>query len=58
MLENLLGWWRIATFLGAGREAREMLTTFASMMLTYAIVGRLDIERVLLVCECRECDVG
>jgi len=28
------------------------------MMLMYATVGRLDIERVLLVCEYRECDEG
>jgi hypothetical protein len=44
--------------LDAAHEAREMFTTFTSMMLYYTIVGRLIIEPVLLVCECRECDVG
>ena len=55
---NLPGWLRIATFLGAAREATEMLATFACMMLTYTTVGRLDSERVLPVCECRECYAG
>ncbi len=55
---HLRSWLQTAPFRAAAREAREILTTFASIMLTYTIVGRLDIERVLLVYECRECDVG